>query len=156
MNTIRVPRARQSDLVVQQSKDEMLVYDMKANKAHCLNETMAAIWVACDGSKTIGEIAESIEGISQDIKKEAVWLAIDELNQRNLLDEGLDLNFAGESRREMIKKVGFASAAAIPVIASLAAPTSILAAASCACLDNGDCITGCPSTICNTTSGQCA
>lgn len=44
------PMARQSGLVVQEMPDEVLVYDMDTNKAHCLNQSAAFIWKSCDGS----------------------------------------------------------------------------------------------------------
>ena len=35
------PIARSNGLVVQEMPDEVLVYDLDSNKAHCLNETAA-------------------------------------------------------------------------------------------------------------------
>ena len=43
------PVARQEGLVIQEMPDEVLVFDLKTNKAHCLNETAAFVWKACDG-----------------------------------------------------------------------------------------------------------
>ncbi|HZH35571.1 MAG TPA: hypothetical protein VEX64_12070 [Pyrinomonadaceae bacterium] len=43
MASKNIPKARENDLVVQELKDEVLIYDLKINKAYCLNETSAAI-----------------------------------------------------------------------------------------------------------------
>jgi hypothetical protein len=48
----------------------------------------------------------------------------------------------GQTRREVIKKIGLASVIALPLVASLAAPSSVLAVVSCptvACTDNSQC-----------------
>ena len=37
------PKARVSDLVIQESGNELLIYDLKTNKAQSLNETSARI-----------------------------------------------------------------------------------------------------------------
>ena len=37
------PIARHAGLVIQEMPDEVLVYDMDSNKAHCLNET-GSLW----------------------------------------------------------------------------------------------------------------
>jgi hypothetical protein len=44
-------------LVINELTDEVLVYDLKRDKAHCLNQTAAAVWKLCDGQRTVAEIA---------------------------------------------------------------------------------------------------
>ncbi|NNE68000.1 MAG: PqqD family protein [Pyrinomonadaceae bacterium] len=148
------PKAREKDIVVQNTPEELLVFDMKTNKAHCLNETVAEVWGRCDGTTSVSEIANSFEGANEDL----VWLAIDELEKHDLLEAGEGLSLSGSSRRELVKKIGFASMIALPVVASLAAPSNALAAASCACAAPGDCTTQptCPSTTNCNGSGVCA
>lgn len=156
MNNAQFPVARKSGLVVQEMPDEVLVYDLDSNKAHCLNQTAASVWKACDGNTSVSEIARFFgDGSHEDL----VWLAIDQLSENNLLQEKIGTRFQGQSRREVIKKIGLASMVAIPVIASLVAPQNARAAQSCNCVNNNQCITGpnaglCPP-ICNP-SGLCA
>jgi hypothetical protein len=135
--------------------DEVLVYDLNSNKAHCLNQTAATVWKACDGNKTISDIAADFGRGNEDL----VWLAIDQLSESDLLETGVVSKFKGQSRREVIKKIGLASIVAVPVIASLVAPQNALAAQSCNCVNNTQCTSGpnaghCPSPICNG-SGLC-
>jgi hypothetical protein len=157
MDNSRFPVARKSGLVVQEMPDEVLVYDLNSNKAHCLNQTAASVWRACDGKTSVSEIATSFgAGANEDL----VWLAIDQLSESNLLEAQIRSGFVGQSRREVIKKIGLASMVALPVIASLVAPQNALAAQSCNCVNNNQCITGpnagrCPSTTCNQ-AGLCA
>ena len=153
MKNSQCPIARKSGLVVQEVPDEVLVYDLESNKAHCLNQSAAMIWKSCDGNTSVSDIAKLVENqAGGKVTEDFVWLAIDQLSENNLLEKEISSAFEGSSRREVIKKIGLASMIAIPVIASLVAPQSAMAAASCACVNPGACAaqTGCPSTAnCN-------
>ena len=159
MNNSQKPVARNSGLVVQEMPGEVLVYDMDSNKAHCLNETAALVWRSCDGVNTVEDIVKSFEqNGGTKVSEDFVWLAIDQLNSNGLLVGTIDSKFAGQSRRDVLKKIGFASVIALPVIASLVAPQSVLANISCSCITGANCTgqTGCLSqTNCNV-SGICA
>ena len=136
MNNSQFPAARKSGLVIQEMPDEVLVYDLNANKAHCLNQTAAKVWMACDGKTSISEIADQFgKGSNEDL----VWLAIDQLSGSDLLETEVSTKFKGQSRREVIKKIGLASIVAVPVIASLVAPQNALAASSCHCVNDTQC-----------------
>lgn len=145
MKKTQIPMARKDGLVVQEMPDELLVYDLDTNKAHCLNQTASSVWKACDGKTSIAEIADQFKG--ENGSEDMVWLAIDQLQENDLLEKEYELDFNGRTRRDLIKKVGLASVIALPVVASLTAPSSALAAASCACVAPGDCATQstCPS-----------
>jgi len=159
MKSSQVPVARKEGLVIQETSEEVLVYDLTSNKAHCLNQTAAFVWKSCDGNNSIPEITKLLESESgAAIHEDLIWLAIDQLNEKNLLEKELATNFAGRSRREVIKKIGLAAVVALPIVASITAPTSALASTSCACVNPGDCIvqTMCPSTVNCNMSGICA
>lgn len=133
MNQNTFPLARQKDIVVQQTNDEVLVYDLKTNKALCLNETSAAIWQFCNGKNDVAEIAQKFQTQSaQPIPIELVKITLEKLNKENLLEnyhpqtDKMDKT----SRREMIRKIGLATAIAFPIITSVIAPTAV-SAASC-------------------------
>lgn len=155
------PKARTTGLVIQEMPDEVLVYDLDTNKAHCLNTTAAAVWKSCDGVRSVADIAREFnvagtKGVSEDL----VWLAIDQLNENGLLAETVAPRFSGPSRRQVIKTIGLASVIAVPVIASLVAPQNALAAVSCTCTvgNPATCFgqTACPSTNNCNTNAVCA
>jgi hypothetical protein len=128
------PLSRKDQLVVQEHDEEVLVYDLRSNKAFCLNTTAALIWQACDGRQEISEISNLVANALDEPESEAlVWLALDRLKKENLMEEEdlIAARFNGLSRREVIKKLGITSMAALPVIASLVAPTSASAVSSC-------------------------
>ena len=124
------PIARKSDLVIQEAGDELLIYDLKTNKAYCLNETSAIVWQLCDGDNSIEKIAnEMSKQLKVEISEDFVWLAIDQLNKDELIEnvENLNNQSANLSRREIIRKVGFASAVALPIVSGIIAPKAISA-----------------------------
>jgi hypothetical protein len=125
------PVARRDDLVVRELDGETLVYDLDSHYAHCLNETAAAVWRACDGKTKPAAIAAELG-----YEEEVVWLALEELWKLSLLEgetapePGLTL-----SRRRLLKT----ALVAIPVAATIAAPPAA-GAASCSGLE-GPCTT---------------
>ncbi len=157
MNNPLNPVARKSGLVIQDVPEEVLVYDTDTNKAHCLNKTAAMIWQSCDGTRSVSDIAKYVGSeTGEDVTDDLVWLAIDQLNESDLLEKQVATDFKGLSRRDVIKKIGLTSMVALPVIASLIAPPTAMAAASCNCNSNPDCQVapnlGCPSNTCNANS----
>lgn len=155
----QVPVARKQGLVVQEMPEEVLIYDLDTNKAHCLNDTAAFVWKSCDGKNSVADIAKMFASDKgKPIPEDLVWFAIEQLNDKKLLSSEIATNFKGQNRREVIKKIGLASMIALPIVASLAAPTSVLATASCACVVPADCMTqtGCPNINNCNGSGVCA
>lgn len=167
------PQSRKNDIVVQDLNGEVLIYDLKSNKAFCLNETSALVWQACDGTKSVSEISQAVsKKLNEPANEDLVWLALDQLKQENLLENSEELvsNFNGMSRREAIRKVGLGTMIALPFISGLVAPTAVQAqslAAICAvqgcdCADafvranppgtrctGADLATPCPTAACN-------
>lgn len=134
MKNSQFPTARTNGLVVQEVPEEVLVYDLESDKAHCLNQTAAMVWKACDGKTSVPEIAGIIGSQTGNaVSDDLVWLAIDQLSEHRLLETEVRSHYAGESRRQVLKKIGLASMIALPIIASLAAPKSVLASTSCLC-----------------------
>ncbi len=146
------PIARKEKLVVQETAEEVLVYDLETNKAHCLNQTAAYVWKNCNGINSVSDLADSFKTeTGHNVPEDLIWLAIDQLNERNLLTKTAPLKFAGQNRRDVLKKIGMASIVALPLVASLTAPTAALAVAcstgttNCAGCNNG--------TVCTTAGG---
>jgi Coenzyme PQQ synthesis protein D (PqqD) len=141
------PRARKAGLVVRVLDDEVVVYDMERNQAHCLNETAAAVWNRCDGDTTISQLAYGLkEEVNTAVDDEVVWYALTQLGRDHLLEEGPAVSDEkrGISRRQMIERVGVTLA--IPVVASIVAPTIASASSpTTSCIGSQPC----------TTSAQC-
>jgi len=153
------PVARTESLIVKEVDGETLVYDLKSDKAHCLNHTAAQVWQNCDGHKSVSEIAQLLSAdLGSNVKDEVVWLALDQLGKFKLLEEtpARPSIFAGMTRRQMVARLGIA-AIAIPSIVSIVSPTAS-AGASCipqgsvfCCVNPKDCCTG----LCTATATPC-
>jgi hypothetical protein len=146
------PRARTEGLIVRRLDDELLVYDLEAHEAHCLNRPAAAVWDGCDGTRTVPELAELMGD------ENIVLAALAELGRRGLLAPAQTRTWTPRlTRRQLVRRLGVAAALSVPVITSLTAPTAAQAAS---CTPNGGtcggvldlaCCTGC---VC--LSGHCS
>lgn len=128
------PRSRSSDLLVQSTNNEVLVYDLLIDKAYLLNQTSAFIWHNLDGKTSIKDISLKLaKHFQEPANEEIVWLAIDLFKRENLLEnnQSVNLPFTNTTRREVIKKAGLATMIALPLVSSLIAPTSAHAASGC-------------------------
>lgn len=137
------PKSRNKDLVVQESNDELLVYDLKSNKAVCLNQTASVVWKMCDGKRTIFEISKDAGmELGKPITNDLIWLTIQQLSDENLLSnsEAIENKFKGMSRREVIRKVGMASMVALPIVSSIVAPEAMSAASGMCGVPTNQCL----------------
>lgn len=154
-----IPTARKDGLVIQEVEGELLVYDTKSHRAHCLNRTAALVWKYCDGEQALEEVARKVEAeIRVEVSSEVVRLAVKQLEKKKLLEAPAGAADGGVriSRRELARRLGIAAAAAsLPLITSINAPAA-LQAASCAGVEescggaNPPC---CPGLLCF--SGSC-
>lgn len=127
LNSPLNPLAKTDGLVVQELPDELLVYDLEKNKAYDLNQTSALVWQNCDGHKSISEIAQVLEKtLNQKVPDELVWLALEKLNKEGLVNYQKEefTQFTSINRRELVKRASLASLVALPLVASLVAPTA--------------------------------
>jgi hypothetical protein len=125
------PQARKEGLVIQELPDEVLIYDLERDKAHCLNQTAALIWKHCDGNTGIAQLTEIAAGASAlPGDEEVVWLALEQLSKARLLSEAVKRQESKKpmTRREVIRRIGLGAAAAIPVVTSIVAPMAAQAA----------------------------
>ena len=132
METQTQPQARTEGLVIRELPGEVLVYDLERHKAHCLNETAAAVWRNCDGDTAPTEIGFRLaKEFGTPVDDDVVWLALDQLGSLNLLERPV-VRPTGLSRAQLVKRASIVAAAiALPVTASLVAPTAAMASASC-------------------------
>src|ERR1700716_498634 len=81
------PIARKQGLVIQELPDEVLVYDLERDRAHCLNETAAFVWQRCDGRNSTAQIARTLgDRLNCEVDEKIVWLALDQLGRSHLLE----------------------------------------------------------------------
>ena len=157
----KIPRRRQDGIIIRELESEILIYDTKNNKAHCLNDTAARIWKLCDGSTTSEEIRSTLTGqLGTTVDDKVVWFALKQFGRNELLEEALPLPPAylasGLSRRDMVRVLGLAAVVAVPLVTSIVAPTAVQAAT---CLPSGSACTSsaqCCSGLCQGSPLTCA
>jgi hypothetical protein len=147
----RLPRARrESELVVEELPDELIIYDTVQHRAHCLNRSAALVFRHCDGRTTVGEMVELLarEGLAEG--REAVDATLAQLSEAGLLREaeprGAATGAALRSRRRFLQRAAIAAGASIayPIVKSIVAPTVAHATSHCKpatapCTINAEC-----------------
>jgi Coenzyme PQQ synthesis protein D (PqqD) len=118
----KTPLRLQSDkLVLEDVRDELMIYDSDRNKAFCLNQTAAFVWKHADGNTTVAEIAQQMgQQMNEPVNEHLVWFALDVLSKDGLLAPAITVPPAvsGLTRRDMLQKIGV-GAMAIPMVTAL-------------------------------------
>jgi Coenzyme PQQ synthesis protein D (PqqD) len=133
------PTARTDDLVVTDADGDTLVYDLRTHRAHSLDPAAARLWRLCDGTRDLSALAAALDadggadGDPEASRTEVVRYALARLARAELVRDvpaGADRPL---SRRELLRRLGAAGAAAvvIPAILTVVAPTTLQAQASC-------------------------
>ena len=126
------PIAYKDNIIIQEADSELLVYDLRSGKAHCLTESAAFIWNCCDGMTSVEQIRRKVEEkFKTEVSEDFVLLALEELGREGLLESPVETRFGKISRREALRKLGVGTMIALPLVASLAVPNTALAALTC-------------------------
>lgn len=144
------PTARAERLVVQATGEGMLVYDKDQDQLHELNPVAMAVWNACDGRRSVEDVAEeATAAVGIAINAPVVKLAFTKLEDANLLAAPLapELRWKAHDRRRFLKRTAAAGLAALPVIVSISAPQAAAATSHCKardeeCWNNDECCSG--------------
>ena len=142
--SMTLPLARKDGLLVRAVNEELLVYDIERHKAHCLNRPAALVWGHCDGRTTVAEAARLAgKRIGTPIDEETIRSAVTQLDRAGLLQGRIARadNAGSVSRREAVRRLGVAAAAAVPIVTTIVAPH---AAEAATCTPAGETCTGLP------------
>jgi hypothetical protein len=126
-----LPSANLHNLVVQSSEKETLIYNLSTHQAFCLNDTLTKVFDSCDGKTSFDELKRNYN-----FTDDLIYLALDELESKNLLEDYQGNRFDNLSRREVIKRVGLATMFALPIIVGISAPLAAQAQSVDVCLTN--------------------
>ena len=135
MNAPPLPLARTEQLLVMDMDGETLVYDLARHRAHCLNPAAARVWRLCDGRTSVEEMARVVaDATGTAADEDLVWYALRRLNGARLI-EGLRpaAPTHAVTRRDLLQRMTAAGLGMLmlPTVASIVAPTTLQAQASC-------------------------
>ena len=147
-----LPKARKQGMVIKEVDNEVLIYDLERDKAHCLNPSAAAIWRRCDGQTNMSALAGALANeTSTTSDEDFIWLGLQDLHRNGLLEDGvwpdeIPMN-KSITRREAVRRIGLGAAIALPIVISITAPTPVQAAVSCSarcrsCSTGSECCSG--------------
>ena len=125
-----IPLARTKDIITLDLQDEILIYDLKINRAFSLNKTSTRVWRACNGVDSPEVIAFKTE-----MPLDLVSFALAELDSMKLLEVGIPKN-KSMSRRAMVE-MGISAGIVLPMAISLTAPMAAAAQSIIASCGNG-------------------
>lgn len=120
----RLPRARRDGVHTMDVADEVVVYDEREYKGHCLNRSAAMVWRHLHRDVSMPELVAALRAeLDPAVDENVVWLAIRELQSVHLLDERVAVP-SGVSRRQLLHRlaVGGGAVLLLPVISSVVAP----------------------------------
>ena len=128
---VRLPSPRLHGLIVREWAGELVVYDKARHRAFCLNPTEASIWRSCEERTSPEQGRRRLEReLGRPVPDALVAFGVDQLRKAGLLEDASSRSLKAPSRRELLRRIGVAGAALLPVVASLAVPPAV-AAASC-------------------------
>jgi hypothetical protein len=121
----KLPAVRREGLIVHELPEEVLIYDVDRDKAHCLNATAAFIWKHCNGKTTVPALQAGLKKEFGFANETMIWLALDQMEKFDLLQTPVRRSAAmkGISRRTVIRSMGVAAIASVPLITTIIAPT---------------------------------
>jgi hypothetical protein len=124
-----LPKARREDILFEEVGGDLLLYDQKIFRAHCLNRTAALVWKNADGTRSVADLVFLLKQEDGRLDENIVWFALAELRREGLLEGEVSVPVEVQiPRRRLISKLGVAMAAALPLVASIAAPRAVMAA----------------------------
>lgn len=148
---------------IEQTGEDLVVFDPVRMHYHTLNAPAAAIWAACEDARTVDAAVRIAMAKNPGLMKRDVWRIVSELSDLGLIEFDERRIRRRISRRDAVKLsiASLVGAVGLPVIASITVPSSQAAASDCPaghmCIGgqccpcaNRVCVCGGP--VCTTTS----
>lgn len=132
-----LPRAQKAGVLATDVGDEVVVYDSKEHRGHCLNPAAALVWRHLDGRTSMDDMVTLLKELDARADRDTVWLALKELDRAHLLEQPLARPVPDNvSRRSMLRRLSIAAgggAVLLPAISTMIAPPAYAQASPVAC-----------------------
>ena len=120
-----IAQVKGDHLIVESLRDELVVYDRRTNKAHLLDVQAATIWNAAENGCSMEELARVVDGKTAEQRQAAAQLGVWDLERAGLVVTDME----ALPRRGLLKTLS--TAAAMPLVISILAPTTAAAQTLC-------------------------
>lgn len=143
---VPLPRAHHDGVLATDVGDEVVVYDPRDHRGHCLNPPAAVVWRHLDGRTSMAELVAHLQReLDAPADEDMVWLAVEELQRAQLLDGPVERPASrGVSRRSALRRMGAAvgtGAVLLPAISTIVAPPAHAQASAVGCSPPDTCAT---------------
>ncbi len=145
------PRRRTDGLLLQQTGDDLVVFDQQRNLSHSLNRTAALIFEHADGTKSIADLVAILQAeLNETADEDLVLMTLAKLHRAHLLEEAVADRGAEAlraSRRRFVRKIGLVGSLTLllPAVETIMAPRSAMAQSGPVTSCDSDCDSGCQS-----------
>ena len=141
------PIALKRQLLKANLDDEVVVYDVRGRRAHCLSRLVALVWECCDGKNTVTDILAILrKQLHPAINEQGVWLSLKKLSRARLL-HGMANGPAVDPRvrRQLLKALTLIGGVTIATIAVPIPSAALLSCVPCGAPCTGliPCCPGC-------------
>ncbi len=142
------PRARSTDLLLQSTGDDLVVFDQQRNTTHTLNRTAALVFEQADGTRSVADLAALLQAkLNETADEDLVLMTLDKLRRAHLLEDAgpRSAETLRASRRRFVRKIGLVGALTLllPAVETIVAPTSAMAQSGSICAGGCECACGC-------------
>ncbi len=98
------PVARSENLVVEETEEGLVVYDLERDRIHALNATVSVIFEGCDGTKDLDGLCDLIhEDVDRMTAAVLVLMTLSKLDSVHLLSTGVPPSEI--TRRELLSRL---------------------------------------------------
>lgn len=152
------PRKRDEGMLVKPIGDETVVYDVERLRAHSLEPLAACIWAACDGGRSVNEVATRVSAeLGQIVPTEVVLLTLRRLERAELMQtrQPRPLSLPCSRRTLMTRVAALGGLAVFSTVLPTPAQAQTLLPDGENCTNSNQCANGCCCTQTGQTQGQC-
>jgi hypothetical protein len=149
----QVVKTRTRGVLVEQLGDELVVYDVDADRVHHLNAAALAVYQAATDHATVQGLIDASPVADPGAAAAATWEALAALDQAGLLEGPITIPSTGMDRRRFLRNLGIASVA-LPLVTTIATQSPAFAACQASVGSTATCTTT-ASTPCCAASATC-
>lgn len=121
------PRARQDEILAHDVGTEVVIYDLRADNAFCLNRLAAKVWKSCDGKTPVSKLVDVLKEFDVPADPAGVNCILDQLAESGLIEDH-QVKAQTITRRDVLARLGVSAAAILASVSAIKVPIAAQAA----------------------------